>query len=219
MISDLANDAWCERMTKAQTANDQATLAADPVVRAAVERFPIHERTRHTPELAIDFTTIAASFVFNRIARGSAFWNMDVFKKNEAMRPLELMSYGEDEGFRQAVWRLHQSGVPYSIVHIPSFPEVETGEEWAALGTVGVPAARERSLVDSLKADTGHEILSLLPGIGAPVGNAASLAEKAHLPNRNWHPNKAGVAAFTKAMTDLIYTHHLSGEQAGQANR
>jgi hypothetical protein len=213
VISDRLTDQWCARMTAYAKAGNETALRNDPLVGALVARHQVNHRRRHSPTLTVGFWSLEASFAYLRVAHGNPFWNLSIFAVPEnpnPVRPLAIDDYGEDGRFLDSVRALKESGVPFYVVHIPSFPEIESGDEWAAAGSVGVAADQERALAASLPARIGQPVLSLLPSIGAPRADADRLAVKARDPAKDWHPNPRGVALFVSAVADILLEQHFA---------
>jgi hypothetical protein len=204
VVYDEVTKSWCEEMTRALRNNDYQRLKEDPIIIAATERHKEILRSEPIPTPTVDLLELTASYLFNRIFYQNAFWGMDVYADQESRkRPLSILKYADDSGFRDSVKKLRASQVPVVIIHIPSFPEIKSGDEWAATGYAGIPKSQELSLIRSVESGTGYKIESLLPLINAPRSDAAALAKEAEGENIDWHPNKRGVELFAEAIADL----------------
>ncbi|GEM_PF-4094661 len=213
VISDRVTAEWCSRMDEAAKTENEAMLRGDPLVRSLTARHRLNHGRRYDPVVVVDFWSLRVSLAYKRLVYGHPFWNMEIFAAPEnpnPVRPLAFDTYAADAAFLESVRNLKATGVPFYVVHVPSYPEIMNNDEWAAVGAGAVPAARERALAASLGPVLQVPIHSLLPRIGAPRSDAADLANKAHDPFPDWHPNPAGVRLFVRATGDLLLEEHFS---------
>lgn len=204
VVHEKVTPSWCTDMNAALQNNDLEYLKQDSVIVATTARHKQILRNVPVPKADVNLLSITTSYLFNRIFHQNAFWGMDVYADQQGgKRPLRILKYDDDEMFRKAVKKLRKSEVPVMILHIPSYPEVKSGEEWAATGYAGIPQTQEMSLINSIEPSTGYAIESLLTRINAPRKDAADLAKRAEGKNTDWHPNKRGVLLFAEAVADL----------------
>ena len=177
----------------------------DAFLTKIVEEYKTLQVTRNSPIPIVNFYRPDVSMLWNRIVDQNPFSNMDVYTQgNNPIQPITIDSYQDDEKFRQSMAAIKASGIPFRYMHIPSYPEVLSGAEWEAAGTVGVPAARELSLIKSLEQATGRNVASILAAISAPRSDAAELAQKATPPGQDWHPSEKGRRLFAHAIVDFL---------------
>jgi len=205
IVYDRVTEQWCAQMNGARKSGDKARLSNDPVISAMIKRHNEILENRNTPKITVDLTSLRRSFLFNRIYHRNAFWDMDIYAdKMKTLMPLTIDSYGDDPKFMQSVTRIKATKIPVMLVHIPSFPELLKGDEWAGMGVGGLPMSREISLAASITSASQLKIESLLAGSGAPREDAADFAIKASGEGQDWHPNKAGIDLYTKALSELM---------------
>ena len=205
VVYDKVTDAWCAEMMAAKKDGQADRLHNDPVIKALIKRHNNILRERQTPKVSVDLLTLKRSYLFNRIIRGNVFWDMDIYVNEvNSLLPLRLHRYDHDPKFNQSVATLMSSGIPVILVHIPSYPELKTGEEWAGSGYGGLPKSQELSLAESLENLPNLPVLSLLAKSHAPRADAADFAHKAEGADRDWHPNSKGIDLFVDALSDIM---------------
>lgn len=216
VISDLLTSEWCERMTAARKRGETALLRNDPLVKEAIARYRVGESHRQRTDMDVDFTSLERSFLYNLVKHENPLHGMRLYDQPiNPIQPLTIRDYQADPKFEESLEALRAAGIPYQLIYIPSYPDLKEGRDWAALGTVGVPADQELALVQSLERATGKRILSLLPGLGVPREDADSLARVARGPKKDWHPSEKGVTEFVNVIADLLVRHHFVEHEDG----
>lgn len=204
VVYDKVTAEWCSEMMKAMKDQDTDRLKNDPVVLAAIKRHKNILAARAAPQITVDLLSFDTSFLFNRVVHKNALWEIDVFKhRRNSKRPIRIHDYGLDEQFRESATRIRAAGVPMLIAHIPSFPELKSGQEWSATGFAGIPQSQEMTLAESIEGASGYKVHSLLPLVDAPRKDAANFAKRATGDNFDWHPNKEGAILFADALARL----------------
>lgn len=202
VISDRLTPAWCESMEAAAAAKSRST-EEDPLIRSAVVEYNKNRQAQAVSRFAIDFTTLRVSFVWNALWHGAPFHDMDVFDGSSPLGPIRIENFGDDKEFVRAVDDVRASNIPFYLIHIPAYPEMRDGIEFAH-GAFGVTAERESRLVKSLEEITQKKILSLLPTMGAPLRNAADYVYSAGPESPDWHPNANGTRLLAESLYRLI---------------
>jgi hypothetical protein len=212
VITDRLTPEWCDGMTQAKAA-DAPRLREDALVRDGVAEFNENRSVQTTERFAVDFSTLKASFLWNRIARGNEFHDMEIFSSKSPLAPIQISDFHDDPRFVAAAQRLEAMDVPYFLVHLPAYPEMRSGEEYAH-GSFGVPAAREKSLIRSLEGVTRRPILSLLPYVRAPRDDAGDFVHSAAPGAPDWHPNAKGTKLIADALRMLVSERILPASMA-----
>jgi len=191
VVYDKVTEEWCNEMM-------------DAVVLSAIGRHKEILSARAKPQITVDLLSLRTSFLYNRIVHKNAFWEMDVYKhRRNSKRPIRIHEYDTDTKFIDSATRIRATGVPFMIVHIPSFPELKSGVPWSATGFAGIPQSQEMSLINSIERASGYKVHNLLPLVGAPRDDAADFAKRATGDNFDWHPNQDGVILFGDALARL----------------
>lgn len=196
---------WCRAMLAAKTANDETRILGDSAVKEAVEQFRTIRHFRNAPyQHNVDLTTLTTSYVWTRLRHGNPYHDLEVFAADKnPVAAISIEDFRHDHGFVAGLDFLRESGVPFAFAHLPSYTEMNSGQEFK-FGIHGVPGDREEKLVKSLREATGAPIGSLLSYMSPPVANAAGLVSGAFPPNMDWHPNAAGTKRFGSALADFI---------------
>ncbi|NQU58861.1 MAG: hypothetical protein HQ513_16655, partial [Rhodospirillales bacterium] len=136
IVYDRVTDQWCAQMNAARESGDKARLSNEPTILAMIKRHNEILENRKTPQIAVDLTSLRRSFLFNRIYHRNVFWDMGIYDDENvnSLMPVTLDSYADDPKFMQSVARIKAANIPVMIVHIPSFPELWKGDEWAGMG-------------------------------------------------------------------------------------
>jgi hypothetical protein len=205
VVYDKVTDEWCAEMMAAKKDGQTERLQNDPVIKALIKRHNEILRERKIPKISVDLLSLRRSYLFNRIVRGNVFWNLDIYVNEvNSLLPLQLYRYDDDPKFNESVSKVISAGIPVFLVHIPSYPELLKGEEWAGSGYGGLPISQELSLAESLENLPGLPVRSLLAKSHAPRADAAEFANKADGADRDWHPNAKGIELFVDGLSDLI---------------
>ena len=153
------------------------------------------------PPARVDVFAVNRSFVYNRLAHGNP-WHGVVAEEETVYGPLASKDYRQDARFVSAVESVKRSGIPFVMIHIPAFPEIEGGANGDfSFGRFGVPAERERSLAQSLELATGQPIVHLYRDYDAAVKSDPLALVYGR---DNSHPSPKGVEAMAAALERIV---------------
>ena len=210
VLYDKVTPEWCTKMKKAKKDGRLNVLINDPVVKAIIKRNDQYVLDDKLPKINVNLSTFSSSFLYNRLVRRNAFWNMDIYKsKKNPLLGLQIDDYGLSKKFIESVKALNKTKVPYFLVHIPEYPELSTGNEWESIDSSPLPLKRGLALVSSLEKRLDQKILSLLPAVKKSSIDIETLPRKATPPNMDWHPSTLGVSVYANIMSDLISSRLL----------
>jgi len=141
LLEPRADAEWCRTVTEAG--------GTDPLVDDLIRRHAgMAAQAGYTLSNLTDPTR---SFLLSRLLYGEPFADRRAFR----VPRLDLRDFREDEGFRRAMARIRNSGIPFVLVHLPIYPEV-----------VGGMAPRfqrqDEALWESLAEAAGQPIASVL---------------------------------------------------------
>jgi len=205
VLYDKVTSDWCAKMKKALQENRKEILRNDPVILAMIQRYQKYNQKNLMPAMNVNFRTLTTSFLFNRLFRRNAFWNMGIYQtKNNPLAGLEINDYGDDKRFLESVRLLKETKIPFYLVHIPEYPELRTGNEWESIGSSPLPVQRGLSLVASLEKRLNQKILSFLPSIKNNNYDIETLPRKMAPPNMDWHPSDIGVSVYSNILSDIL---------------
>jgi hypothetical protein len=87
---------------------------------------------------------------------------------------------------------LNRSGIPYIVIHLPFYPEVNAGEEymWPIMAEIGREIGRL----------TGQPMHRLLDYITLPISNP----ERMNSSHDNMHPSTWGMQMYVEAVTKIV---------------
>jgi len=204
VVSALFTPIWCKTMMAAKVAHDKIRLVDDPTVKATVEHFKVLSHLVTAPHHNIDLKEMTTSYVWLQLRYGNPYHDTEAFAAGEnPIGPITVNDFRRDPGFLSGLAFLTSSGIPSSFVHLPSYAEMKSGEEFK-FGIHGVPAEREEKLVASLREATGHPIASLLSYMRPPIADAETLVNGALPPHMDWHPSASGTQRIGSALASLI---------------
>ncbi len=191
---------WCDTMQAAYAARDAEKLRSDPLVLDLIAEYNAMRREREVPPPAIDFATLRASFIYNRIARQDAFFGMKLFESNTIYGQLEISSLSDDPQFAAAMAYVRDSHIPFQLVHVPTRYELQSGRQYE-FGAVGVPDKLGATIMQSFERAAGRETLDLAPYY-APAVRAKPLDFV--ISEKDAHPNEAGIREMAEAFDRLL---------------
>jgi len=203
VIYEKVTREWCSDMMEAKKVGESRRLIHDPILLAMIEQGTRLGSLRSNPQLDADLGSLATSYLYNKIAYGSPYYDIELYKNNNPIAPIQIDSFREDAAFMSAWEKVRESGIPVYIVHVPAYPEIRDNIEFAH-GKFSVPPKRERKLTESLQEIYGRPLLSLLSYMHTPRSDASELI----VPSKNWHPNSAGTRllgiAFEEAIMEIL---------------
>ncbi len=147
-------------MQRAVAAGDRGALTADPLVRDLIAEYNAMRRERGVPAYAINFATLKASFLYNRIVRHNDFYRMKVYEDQTIYGALAIDSFTQDRQFVDAMAYVRASKIPLYLVHIPARVELMSGRQYEFL-LHGLAQARGESLMRSFEDAAGTKTLDL----------------------------------------------------------
>jgi hypothetical protein len=213
-ISARVTPDWCAAMQAAAAARDGETLRSDPVVLGLIAEYNALRREREVPPPAIDFTTLRASFLYNRLVRQNAFFGMKLFETNTIYGQLDIASLSDDPVFAAAMKYVRDSHIPFELIHVPTRYELQSGGRPYEFGAVGVPEARGAALLHSFELAAGRETLEL-GAYYAPIVRAKPLDFV--ISEQDSHPNEAGIREMAEAFDRLLVDKVFSREGVPRA--
>ena len=171
---------WCERARSSQT-KDEVVAA----IQKKWQRALGPGKKKYTDIMALDH-----SFLFSRLAYGSPFHGLGNW---QALRPLEIDSYTQDERFMRAQEKLASYDIPTLLFHHAFYPEVIKEQEF-------IVNYQEQSLLDSLLAVTGLPMVTTLDNTDLPVENPEAL----NTTPDDYHPSLKGMEFYSDALTRAL---------------
>jgi hypothetical protein len=204
VVSTKFSPHWCRTMMAAKSSSNDRRLVEDPTVKATLEHFRSIRHLIKVPQHDVDLTGVRTSYVWLRLRHGNPYHDTEAFAAGEnPIGPITVNDFRNDAGFVSGLAFLRSSGIPYAFVHLPSYAEMKSGEEFK-FGIHGVPAEREEKLVASLRDVTGRPVASLLAYMNPPVAHAETLVNGAVPPHMDWHPSASGTRSIGVALAALI---------------
>ena len=179
LVEPRADAAWC-----------QDTLARggkDPLVDSLIARYAaMAQQANYTYAGLAD---PLHSFLLARLLYGDPFADGPVF----SIPRLQLADFRDDPGFRAAMARIRDSGVPFVLVHLPIYPEVTQG-------MAPQLHRNDAALWRSLEAAAGQKVHSLLSVWPADIGDPARINNSP----TDYHPSPFGMTVIAGAIADIL---------------
>ena len=168
---------------------------ADEITREIVEKYLRLRTTRYS---AVD---LSRSFILNKIV------NKDPFESSKAIdrvaRDTPDRPFSHDEKFLHAISAVANTGIPYLLVHLPYYPELAAGKEFAWDDEA---SRNERS---DLQTVTGHSVIGLLQHLDLPVRQP----ERMNQPPYNLHPSAWGMMLTATGVLRVLLRQGLVGNR------
>ncbi len=190
LVEPRADAAWCRETL--------ARGGEGPLVDSLIARYrQMAQQANYTYAGLADPTR---SFLLARLLYGDPFADGPVFR----IPRLQLTDFRDDPGFRAAMERIRQSGVPFVLVHLPIYPEVTQGM---------APQLRrnDAALWRSLEAAAGQAVRSLLSAWPAELDDPARMNNSP----TDYHPSPFGMQVIAGAIADIL---QRDGLVAGDAS-
>lgn len=191
LVEPRADAAWC-----------RDTLAAGgegPLVDDLIARYRrMAQQAKFTYAGMADPTH---SFLLARLFYGDPFADGPVFR----IPRLQLRDYRDDPGFRDAMARIRQSGVPFVLVHLPIYPEVSQGMKPQL-------HRNDAALWQSLEAAAGKPVQSLLSAWPEGIDDLARINNSP----TDYHPSPFGMTVIAATVADILQRDGLVAAAAGR---
>lgn len=185
---------WCESMMKSKRPDHPLLEAMNDQYRSIM----MEERYRDI------FFTCSASFVFNRVIHGDAFHGLFLHLREPA---LEARVYRDDSRFRDQVAVLNANRVPYLLVHLPTYQDLQAGKY--------VLNSLEGELLQSLRELTGRDIISLMDY----TARSGEQTERFYMLPHDGHPSRMGLELFADSVFNMLAWEGITKNSSVQISK
>lgn len=187
MLNPLVTKEWCESMLASPKEDD-------PLLEKLSDQF----RRLKKEKGPVDFTSFSTSFLFNKIVHGNPFHNLTKLSRI----PLHtLHSFDMDSRFVENVASLNQSNIPYYLVHLPRYEELEAKRY--------ILNDKQEALLQSLQELTGQEIISLMEHYDM---NSIDNLENLFAFPYDSHPSLQGLEFYAEATSEALTNRIVNNE-------
>lgn len=196
VISDKVTSEWCKKLeTIRDGSGDKSALRSDPTVLELIRDYDEVRRDQETRDVVVDFLTLRASFVYNRLRRGDPYHGMQVYAPTTIWSAISARSFAEDRQFVEAAAALKSSGIPIRLLHVPSLADLQQPGTIVE-GVSSLQPGQEHALIRSLEQVFGQEFVPLSRYYAAKdLEKPLELVES----KQDWHPNQKGTEAMAQA--------------------
>lgn len=203
LVSKSIDLAWCDRQKGNSTQPD-----ADLIKKFADVQHNMIWEEKNRP-LAVNFASVTRSFVFNRVVKGDAFYDLPVYANDDGVSTTSVTDFEHDERFMDRLGLVQRSGIPLSFLYIPVLlemsGELEMGRDFEKQG---VRYGLQR--FDSLQRLAGSKVVDVFDWY---PDTAKSDPLSLVVSERDSHPNAKGnrvlIDAIVDALEDTPSTRHL----------
>jgi hypothetical protein len=180
---------WCDSML--------ASTRADDELLSALNRW--YRKLRREYRAGADFATLSTSFVFDRLVHGTAFRDQIA---STIISRLADSTYGTDPRFTESLFEIHRTGVPYYLIHLPTYPDLRDRRHHLD--------EQERDLIEDLDRVTKGHILDFLSHYVKefPDGYPGDLGDLFLSPH-DLHPSKRGVEFYGHVVSEMLQTEGI----------
>jgi hypothetical protein len=175
---------WCDSMLASPRPNDSLLSALNRRYR----------ELRREYRAGVDFGTLSRSFVFDRLVHVTAFRGHTV---STTITRFADSTYSTDPRFTQSLFEIRRTGVPYCLIHLPTYPDLRDREYHMN--------EQERHLIEDLKRLTQGEIFDFLSYYSKkfPAGYPGDLADLFISPY-DLHPSAKGIAVYAQVTAEML---------------
>lgn len=185
IVHHEATGEWCDQARR--------TGQRDHVIEAVLDKY---QRANRVGGLKVpSIYTLKSSYLLNRVRYGDPFKGT---QETFGFPQVSLQSYMEDDGFRQALATLKESGIPVVLYHMAFYPEVVAGSEY-------ITNYQEQSLLESLYESTEFTKVETLEHVELPVEKP----ERMNKSPDNYHPSAWGMEFYTDAFVRALLDRGL----------
>jgi hypothetical protein len=203
VISDAITPKWCADIAEAIRTNDTARLTSDAVLVGAIDQFNRNRTLKATPKIAVNFWAPNVSFALNMARHGTPYYRMRLASYDATWSTISIDDFASDPQFMKSLNDLRATGIPFSFIHMPMYPELAAGQEWM-FDRFGVQNEQGARLVASLERLTGQKVHSILSALRASVPDPETFPKKAREPRLDWHPAPSSVQPIGAALAQFI---------------
>ena len=180
--------------------------------------------------------TLSHSYLYALVTEGTPFASAKPKPGQRWSTRLMFDDYAHDARMVENVRWMKDNGIPYLLVHLPIYPEVQATQKFmlekqehhplASLADVIYPvilvnkefimSRQQRRLLPSLTALTGQEIYRLLDYVEMPIEQS----ERMNVTPDNYHPSRWGMEFYARAVTELLLQNgHIKFQPKAAADR
>jgi hypothetical protein len=153
--------------------------------------------------------TFSHSYLYALITEGTPFASTEIKAVKRWSTRFASYNYADDARMVENVRWLKEKGVPYVVVHLPIYPEVQAGKEFIMYG-------QQQRLLESLTALTGHKVYRLLDYVAMPLERP----ERMNVAPENYHPSRWGMEFYARTVTELLLRNdYLTSKLKAAPNR
>lgn len=182
VINSMITQEWCEDMLVAVDKDN-------PLLKALNEQFIQRRKEHYDP---VEFNTLSTSFIFNRIVYADPYHGfipslIPRFSEN---------SYAADSRFIENVNYINQSNIPYYIIHLPTYGDLQAGEY--ELGE------QEQFLFQSFQEVTGQQIINFMEYAPSDYAENLEELEKLFMSPYDRHPSLQGIRFYSEVVSEIL---------------
>jgi hypothetical protein len=137
--------------------------------------------------------TLSHSYLYALITEGTPFASAKLKAGQHWSARFRFDDYAHDTRMVENVRWMKANGIPYLLVHLPIYPEVQANKEF-------IMYRQQRRLLQSLTALTGQEIYRLLDYVEMPIEQP----ERMNVTPDNYHPSRWAMEFYAHAITELL---------------
>jgi len=184
VVNSMITREWCEDMLVALDKDDA-------LLKALNEEFIQRRREHYDP---VEFNSLSTSFIFNRFVYNDSFRG---FIPSLIPRLYEN-SYAADSRFIENVNYIHQSSIPYYIIHLPTYGDLKAGEYELS--------EQEQSLLESFQEVTGKQIIDFFDYALSYDSNNVEDLERLFMSPYDLHPSLQGIRFYAEVVSEILIT-------------
>jgi hypothetical protein len=182
VVNSMITREWCEHMLVVSDRDDA-------LLRALNEEFIQRRREHYDP---VDFNSLSTSFVFNRVVYNDPFRGLIP----SLIPRLSESSYAADPRFVENVSHVNQSGIPYHIIHLPTYEDLKAG--------VYELGEQELSLFESFQEVTGKPIIDFMGYASNHDPVTAEELEQLFISPYDRHPSLQGIRFYAEVVSGIL---------------
>jgi hypothetical protein len=173
---------WCET-------NVNSYRPDDPILATLTEQF-LQTREKIWK---VKFWSVTTSFFLDQINHKDPYYSFRSGERRlKSALTLDIHSFEGDNRFIEAVTNLNESSIPYYLVHLPEFNEVDQGKVLATI--------QSQNLWNSLEDITGHQVVTFLDGADSNESDPSGL----FLMPYDGHPTNEGHRYYADAVFKVL---------------
>jgi len=199
VLSAEIDQEWCDYINNLFQTKGIEEVQEDPLAQKIVRHISAAKAIQRRPHFDVNPFTEPVCFICDKIKHGSAYYSISVFNQNNPISQVKPDKFKNDQQFIQNFAKFKELGIPYFIMHFPSYAEFKYNTR-AAYGHYGMGAQENEDIFNILQELTGAEVVWLKDYIS--LGELQPHEFVSH--EKDWHPQLMGSELLAKAMHDVI---------------